>query len=286
MNLPFGIRAFALVAQLQIPQPVGWVNDFAAVIDPATERAMIDLIEEVRSKSEGEIVVVTLSDLGGRPSIEVARDIGRQWRVGARGGPGDRARNAGVVLLLKPGRRPGDGQAELAIATGTGAEGFITDARAGRIRDAIGEAALRSGSYGAGLLVGVQLLARAYADEFGFELTGKVGPQPLPSGERSGAIPTPVVVFFLLLAVVLLLASLRTSHRYGREFRLSYRTRYYAPTPLDWVLLGTLLGERRGGMRSRGGGFGGGLGGGFGSGGFGGFGGGGGFSGGGASGRF
>ena len=52
--------------------------------------------------------------------MEVARDIGREWGVGAQGGAGDRARNAGVVLLLKPGARPGDGQADLFISTGLG----------------------------------------------------------------------------------------------------------------------------------------------------------------------
>src|SRR5687767_9017887 len=92
-----------LALQLQIPAPVGYVNDFAGIIDPATDRAMLGIIDEVRQKSRGEIVVVTLRDLGGRPSIEVARDIGRQWKVGAMGEAGDEARNAGVVLLLKPG---------------------------------------------------------------------------------------------------------------------------------------------------------------------------------------
>src|SRR5258705_11453374 len=120
----------ALVLQ-QIPAPVGYVNDFAGVIDDATKQSMQAIIDEVRQKSGGEIVVVTLSDLGGRPSIDVGRDIIRQWRIGGAGGPGDRARNAGVLLLLKPSARPGDGQADLAIVTGTGAEGVITDATAG-----------------------------------------------------------------------------------------------------------------------------------------------------------
>src|SRR6185503_9056303 len=105
----------ALAFQLQIPAPVGYVNDFAGVVEDATKQAMLAVIDEVRQKSRGEIVVVTLGDLGGRLSIDVARDIGRQWKVGAIGGPGDAAQNAGVVLLLKPGDRPGDGKAEIAI---------------------------------------------------------------------------------------------------------------------------------------------------------------------------
>ena len=171
---------------LQIPAPTGYVNDFAKVIDPASRAAMEDLIARVRAGCGGEIVVVTLPDLKGRAPIEVARDIGRDWKVGAQGAAGDERRNTGVVLLLVPGGRPGDGKAQLAVGTGTGAEGFITDDLAGRIRDAIGRQAVTTGSYAAGLVTGVQLLAAAYAQQFGFTLTG-VAPAPAPPAPPSGS---------------------------------------------------------------------------------------------------
>ena len=163
------------VLQLQIPEPVGFVNDFANVISPREEQIMEILIAEVRQKSGGEIVVVTLPDLDGRAAMQVARDIGREWGVGAMGEAGDRARNAGVVLLLQPGRRPGDGRSDIFIAT-AGSGGFITDALAGRIRDAIGSRAVQAGSFSSGLLVGVQMLAEAYAREYQFALTGRIAP--------------------------------------------------------------------------------------------------------------
>ena len=252
------INVLVIAVQLQIPAPQGYVNDFAGLIDSRLEMTMTTLIAEVQQKTGGEIVVVTLRDLEGRASIDVARDIGRQWGVGAERRAGSQASNAGVVLLLVPGQRPGDGRADLAISTGRGAEGFITDAETLRIRNAIGEAAARSGSYAEGLAVGVQLLAIEYAEEFGVTLTGEVArpiPQRRPSGRRGGGYS------FLLLMAVFLLFGRRGSGR--------------------WLLLGMLLGGRGG--HYHGGGFGGG---GFGGGGFGGFGGGGGFSGGGSSGSF
>lgn len=260
----------ALLLQLQIPAPTGYVNDFAGVIGQAEREKMLGMIEQVRQASKGEIVVVTLRDLGGRPSIDVARDIGRAWRVGAAGGPGDSARNAGVVLLLKPGDRPGDGKAELAIASGSGAEGFVTDALAGRIRDAIGRVAVDSGSYAAGLVVGVGMLGQAYAREFGFELTGVPAP-PAPQVERRGR-------GFPIILVVILFIVLSGIGRRGGGGGL-----------VQALILSQLFGGGRGRGGWGGGGFGGGFGGGGfggGGGGFGGFGGGGGFSGGGASGGF
>jgi uncharacterized protein len=173
--MPFSLFLLALALQLQIPAPTGYVNDFAKVVDPASRGAMDSVIDQVRAACGGEIVVVTLADLGGREAIDVARDIGRQWKVGAQGAAGDPKRNTGVVLLLVPGARPGDGRARLAIATGTGAEGFVTDALAGRIRDQIGRSSVSAGSYAAGLVAGVQLLGAAYAQEFGFKLGGAAG---------------------------------------------------------------------------------------------------------------
>ena len=118
----------AQLGQLQLPKPVGFVNDFAHVI-PADAASRIDrIIQDVRSKSGGEIVVVTLSDIGSRDPGEVALQIGRQWKVGKSGGPGDRARNTGVIVLVVPKETSSDGRGHVWIETGLGAEGFITDA--------------------------------------------------------------------------------------------------------------------------------------------------------------
>jgi len=270
------IALLGFVLQLQIPGPTGYVNDFAHVIDPASRARMEAVIDRVRGASGGEIVVVTLPDLGGRAAIDVGRDIGRQWKVGAQGAAGDPRRNTGVVLLLVPGAHPGDGKARLAIATGTGAEGFVTDALAGRIRDAIGQQSVSAGSYAAGLVTGVELLGQAYAQEFGFKLADSLAPPALPPAEQPSGGGRGSM-FFTLFVIVVLLSILGG---------LGRRRRGMGSGLLGGMIIGSMLGGRRRGGWG-GGGFGGGGFGGFGGGGgFGGFGGGGGFSGGGASGGF
>ena len=215
------------------------------------------VIAQVRAATLGEIAVVTLppTTVGDRAASDVAVQIGRQWGVGAKGEAGDPAKNLGVVLLLVPlqDHRPGTGQ--VFIATGRGAEGFLPDARAGRIRAAMTPSLARE-DYGAGLALGVDLIAQAFADEFGFALTG-VEARPPPAG---GSDEFPIPVGWLIAIVILLIIVSR-----GR------------------ILLLPLWLAGRGGRSW--GGWGGGGGGG-GGGGFGGFGGGGGFSGGGAGGRF
>ncbi|HUK20522.1 MAG TPA: TPM domain-containing protein [Gemmatimonadales bacterium] len=249
------LAGVVILAQLAVPAPVGYVNDFAHVVDPASAQQLTDLISQVRDETKGEIAVVTLSDLGGREASDVAVQIGRQWGVGAQGAAGDPAKNLGVVILLVPRKNHQPGTGQLFLATGRGAEGFLPDARVGRIRDAMGDALSRE-DYGQALVVGVDSIAQAFADQFGVALNAaRPPPEQQPTPARRG-VPWG---FLLFLLVILILT----------------RGRILWP-----FLLGNLLGGGR-----RGGWGGGGGGGGF-SGGFGGFGGGGGFSGGGAGGNF
>src|SRR5256885_1398756 len=191
-----------LVAQLgrdSLPPPRGYVNDFAGVLDAASVSHMEAVIAEVRAKSRGEIAVVTLPDIGDRAASDVALQIGRQWGVGAKGEAGDPAKNVGVVVLLVPQKhhRPGTGQ--VFIATGRGAEGFLPDARVGRIRDAMTPYLARE-DYGAGLAVGVDLIALEFAGEFGFILTGP--PPPPPGAADRLPIPPGLLIALVVFLIV------------------------------------------------------------------------------------
>jgi uncharacterized protein len=51
----------ALPAAAQdIPEPVGFINDFAEVLSAVDEARTLHLIDEVRGKSGGEMVIVTM----------------------------------------------------------------------------------------------------------------------------------------------------------------------------------------------------------------------------------
>src|SRR5690606_20100755 len=175
-------------AQSRLPRPVGWINDFANVIEPEHERQIQAVIDEVRAKSGGEIVVVTLPSLMGRTRDELALQIGREWGVGRRGEPGDPARNTGVVVLVVPEEASPDGRGHAKIETGLGASTFITAAEAGRILDRFMIPRFQQGDYGGGILLGVAALAGEYAERFGFELTGEV-PREVRQRQAPGAGP-------------------------------------------------------------------------------------------------
>jgi len=240
-------------------QPVGYVNDFAQVLDAGSAAEMEDLVKRLRTATGAEIAVVTLGSIGDREASEVALAIGRKWKVGASAEIGDPRRNAGLVMLLIP-RRPNDpNSGQIRIEVGQGLEGIVTDAAAGRVRDLM-RPQLSQGEYGPGLLAGVRALAGLIARGYGVSDTTLTSYAP---SESPGAVPfaNNLLPLLFLILFILLMSGALGGRRRGRR-------RIYWGGP--WI----------GGGWGGGGGFGGG------GGGFGGFGGGGGFSGGGAGGRF
>lgn len=237
--------SFARAQEVELPRNDGWVTDKAGVLSPTEERKLESLLEALRQSTTNEIAVVVLPDLGGQPIERVALELGRQWKVGAKD------KNNGVVLCVAIAER------KLRIEVGSGLEGDLTDAKAGRIiRDEIAPS-FRAGKLYEGLFHGITAIHSAISE------------QPLPAEvaqaqreQRSEQRKSLVTgVFGLLFALFLLFVVLGGIGR-GRGGGMG--------SALPWILMSS--------GRHRGGGFGGG------GGGFGGFGGGGGFSGGGASG--
>lgn len=242
-----------------LPQPVGYVNDFADVLPPEVEARLTDLALRLNTATRGDMVVVTLPDLGGRPVEEVALRLGREWKVGADATIGDAARNAGVVILLVPKETATDGRGRCRIEVGQGAEGFLTDATAGdlcraqtpRFREQDYAGAMEAIAFG---------VADRYAAAFNVTLDGQ--PRSPEATDESRGDDGEFPLALVLIITVFVLSSLGGRRRRGCVGCLPI------PVPGPTISMG--------GSGWGGGGFGG-----SGGGGFGGFGGGGGFSGGG-----
>lgn len=252
---------------LQIPAYTGYVNDFANVIPADTRAALESLSERVNAATKGDMVIVTMKDIGDRAPADVALSIGREWKVGANAAIGDRTRNAGVVILLVPKETSSIGRGSCFIATGQGTEGFITDATSGSIcREAT--AFFRQQDYAGGIQLVAQRVAQRFATEFNVSLDAGPAPvappQPGAQPQSRGRSGSSIITLIILIVII---TSLSRRGRGGGGGGLS--------SAIPWIIA-SQAGRRNDGWG--GGGFGGGGGGG---GGFGGFGGGGGFSGGG-----
>lgn len=238
-------------------RPVGFVNDFASVIEPSERARMEDLLTRLRGATGAEITVVTLPTIGDRDEAEVALAIGRRWGVGAQAKIGDTRRNAGIVVLLVPRQNHQPGTGHLRIEVGQGLEGIVTDAAAGQIRRDVMGPLLAREEYGPALASGVRELTSMVARGFGVTDTTLATAPRVVTTDRPGSQLVSLLPMLLFIFVLIMMS------RGGRRRRV-----YWGGGP--WI----------------GGGWGGGGFGGGGGGGFGGFGGGGGFSGGGSGGRF
>jgi len=241
-------------------RPTGYLTDVAGVVDAASAATIDSLAARLRAATGAEFAVVTLPTIGDYAAADVALAIGRAWGVGKAAAIGDAQRNAGLVVLLVPRREGDPNSGQVFISTGRGLEGIVTDAAAGRVRDAM-LPELRAQQYGPGLVTGTRLLAAMVARGLGVTdstLTAPGSPTEVSWG---------LVLFLLCIGIIVVVTMIRASRGGGPP---SGGPRRRSPR-IYWG---------GGGGGWGGGGFGGG------GGGFGGFGGGGGFSGGGAGGRF
>src|SRR6185312_2010798 len=152
----------------------------------------------------GEIVVVTLPDIGQNDPNQVALQIGRTWKVGKFGKPGDPTRNTGVIILVVPKETNSSGRGECFVGTGYGAEGFITDADAGDMCRAAVEFFKRR-DYAGGMEQLTYQVAQKFADEYHFTVdTTLAPPAPVSTGSGQGGQFPPQAALFIFIAFIVL----------------------------------------------------------------------------------
>lgn len=236
------LQSGPVAAFQQFPEPTGYVNDFAGVLSRQYEQAMENLARELEQKTGTELVVVTMTEIGGDDVTDYANRLYENWGIGKKGS------DKGALILNVTEAR------FVRIEIGYGLEGIIPDGLAGEIRDRYIIPGLRDGNYDQGLSNGMSAIAGIVAEDAGVSLTGVTSrPQGRRSSERSSQNGGSIIKLIMFILFFLLIG------RRGRGGLL----------PL--LLMGSMMGS---GRRSwGGGGFGGGFGG-FGGGGFGGFGGG------------
>lgn len=130
LGIAFGLAGAGAAHAQPIPQPMSpprLVNDYAHLFSGAQRQALEDSLVAFDRATSTQVAVVTVNDLDGYPASEYATRILEKWGVGQKG------RDNGVVMLVKPRNQYGGG--EVFIAVGYGLEGALPDITAGRIID-------------------------------------------------------------------------------------------------------------------------------------------------------
>jgi uncharacterized protein len=241
-------------AQPALPTLTTTVNDFAKVIDDASERELDRRIRELQRASGDVVVVATVSTF--QPYADINEYAVKMFENNGRG-IGERGKDNGLLIVVAVEDR------KVGIEVGYGLEGFVTDGFAGQtIREAI-LPQFRQGQYGKGLLAGATRVIARIAEGRGVPLQDVPPEVPVEvrGARRSQEMFNAIRVVLFILFIIFMLS------------RRSRRRRYWGVGP--WSGWNSGVGPFGGGHGGFGGGFGGfGGGGGGGGGGFGGFGGG------------
>lgn len=233
------IRLYALVAGLllglvrlvgqEVPPPMDpprLVNDFAGLLS-AKQLAMLenDLVA-YNDTTSTQIVVVIVNSLQGMDANYFAYKIGETWGVGQKG------RNNGVVLLVKP--KTPESRGQVAISVGYGLEAVLTDALSKRIIEQQIIPFFRNNQYFEGIQSGVKSIMLA--------ATGQYKPMPRKNGNFEGSPWVALgIIGFMLFSFIVSLAQ-------SRRKRYTLSTHDHSDIPF-WILLGSMM---AGSGRSRG----------------------------------
>ena len=150
-----------------IPQPVGWVNDFAGVLSQQDKEKLSSLIEELEQKTTTEIAVVTVNSISPYGEIEYARMLFDNWK------PGKIGKDNGVLVLLAVKER------RWRIETGYGVEGILPDGLCGDIGRNYMVPYFKEGNYSEGLYLGVVKIAQIVAKNANISLNLSQGVEDL-----------------------------------------------------------------------------------------------------------
>lgn len=241
-------------SQFQIPEKPSEqtsVYDYIDLLPDGQEKALEQKLIRYSDSTSTQIVVVIIGSTEG----ENINYLGTQW--GQKWGIGQADKDNGVLVLLARDDR------RIAINTGYGTEGNLTDAMSKRIIENVIVPQFKQDNYYGGLDAGADAIFQVLSGEFKEERTFDNG-----NGFPFRSF-LPIIIFFIILIIL--------SNRNKRGGGRNGGKRSSGFDIWDMIILSNM------GRSSRSGGFGGGFGGGSG-GGFGGGFGGGGFGGGGASG--
>jgi uncharacterized protein len=171
----------------KLPTPVGFVNDFAGVIDPNSTQQIEGIARALQEKTGAEIAVVTIDTIEPFGSVEeYAIELAAIWGIGKKG------EDTGILFLLAMKER------QIRIEVGYGLEGIIPDGLAGEIIDKSILPPMRLGNYGDGLLKGVQAATGIIAKEYDVDLSGYQLSESKKYTRKVG--PSAGLIMFIILA--------------------------------------------------------------------------------------
>ncbi len=209
------LTALALLAALlaplataaEFPELSGRVVDQADLLPPADEAALAAQLAGLETRTGRQLVVATVTDLGGRDIADYGVRLGRAWAIG------EKDVNSGVIFLIAPNDR------RMRIEVGNGLEPVLTDALAGRIiRDQV-TPAFRAGDFVGGITAGTE----AIISQLELPEAEAKARAAAASDDEGSAPPIAVIFWIIVIVVVVIIIAANSGGGGGRKYRSKQR---------------------------------------------------------------
>jgi len=197
----FSLLFCTLIYAQHVPEPTGWVNDYALVISNEYQEKLTSLIKEVEAKTSAEIFVVTLRSIAPFDEKQYTRSLFDKWQ------PGKKGKDNGVLLLLAIKER------RWRIETGYGIEGILPDGLCGEIGRNYMVPYFKNGKYSEGLYQGALKISQIITRDANVNLIALEGFKDKLPWESKAPI---IFLLFLIASSIILFNYLFNKRTPGR----------------------------------------------------------------------
>ncbi len=178
----------SVVAQ-DIPAPMSpprLVNDFANIFSETEKQALETKLLAYNDTTSTQIYIVTVKDLSGYAVSDYAFKIGEKWEIGQKG------KDNGAVILIKP--KIGNSRGQAYISVGYGLEARVNDAYAGRIvRDRMIPYFMQN-DYFSGANAAIDTMIKRLEGEFD------------PEMQQEEGMPVAAIILFVIFFILFIIA--------------------------------------------------------------------------------
>jgi uncharacterized protein len=182
-----------------LPVPTGMVNDFANIIDDATQAQIEQKLRDFKAKTnpQVEIAVVTVQTTGGRPIFDYSLALARGWKIGSKEND-----NPSLLLLIAVDDKKYFAQISRDL------EDELTDGIAGQLHRQYLVPAFRAGNYTKGISDTVDAYIRTIEER---KSAPNASPTPKQSSTEKYGIGSSTIfcclIGFILLVIVIIIIS-------------------------------------------------------------------------------
>jgi len=181
-------NCFSLFAKIEIPQLNSPVIDQAGLLEPQSERWLVNLLQDLNSKDLIQLQVLTINSLEDEPIESFSIRATDKWKLGTS------KKDNGILLLIAKNDR------KLRIEVGQGLEGDLPDAYAKRIISDVIVPNFKKQNFSEGIVSGVLAIIEKTAPSYQMSSNEKAQQRPsVKKTKKMGWLEILVgIVFFII----------------------------------------------------------------------------------------